>query len=148
MATPLTDSINALTQYANEVTGKSDTNLSDAVYTLAHGYGSGSSLSVDVEEITIPSDMIGTFTSVMSTFEETFPQWDGSKYCLVLADAIATGGTNQYKLIYMYGNLTSSNMYKGGAIRNDSGSSINLSSTGASSAYIKLLKNDKYLIIG
>ena len=43
MATPLTDSINALTQYANEITGASDTNLSDAVYTLAQGYGGGSS---------------------------------------------------------------------------------------------------------
>lgn len=41
MATPLTDSINALTAYANEITGQSDTNLSDAVHTLASGYGGG-----------------------------------------------------------------------------------------------------------
>lgn len=41
MATPLTDSINALTAYANEVTGGSDTTLSDAVHTLASGYGGG-----------------------------------------------------------------------------------------------------------
>ena len=41
MATPLTDSINALTAYANEVTGESDTNLSDAVHTLASGYAQG-----------------------------------------------------------------------------------------------------------
>lgn len=41
MATPLTDSINALTTYANEVTGQSDTTLSDAVHTLASGYGQG-----------------------------------------------------------------------------------------------------------
>lgn len=43
MATPLTDSINALTTYANEVTGASDTTLSDAVHTLASGYGGGGS---------------------------------------------------------------------------------------------------------
>lgn len=43
MSTPLTDSINALTTYANEVTGASDTNLSDAVHTLASGYGGGGS---------------------------------------------------------------------------------------------------------
>lgn len=42
MATPLTDSINALTQYANEITGKSDTTLSDAVGSLVEGYGGGS----------------------------------------------------------------------------------------------------------
>ena len=46
MSTPLTDSINALTTYANEVTGASDTNLSDAVHTLASGYGGGGSGSV------------------------------------------------------------------------------------------------------
>ena len=44
MSTPLTDSINALTTYANEVTGGSDTNLSDAVHTLASGYGGSATL--------------------------------------------------------------------------------------------------------
>lgn len=41
MAQPLTDAINALTTYANTVTGASDTTLSDAVATLASGYGGG-----------------------------------------------------------------------------------------------------------
>lgn len=41
MSTPLTDAINALTTYANSVTGESDTTLTDAVYTLAEGYGQG-----------------------------------------------------------------------------------------------------------
>lgn len=37
----LTSRIQALTAYANEVTGKSDTTLSDAVESLADGYGGG-----------------------------------------------------------------------------------------------------------
>lgn len=37
----LTSRIQALTAYANEVTGASDTTLADAVATLAEGYGSG-----------------------------------------------------------------------------------------------------------
>lgn len=41
MATPLTDSINALTRYANETTGATDTTLSDAVESLVAGYGGG-----------------------------------------------------------------------------------------------------------
>lgn len=41
MAKPLTDAINALTTYANTVTGASDTDLSSAVATLANGYGQG-----------------------------------------------------------------------------------------------------------
>lgn len=43
MPTPLTDAIEALTTYANTVTGKTppDTTLSDAVATLASGYGGG-----------------------------------------------------------------------------------------------------------
>ena len=39
--TPLTDAIQALTQYANETTGASDTTLSAAVGTLVAGYGGG-----------------------------------------------------------------------------------------------------------
>lgn len=39
MSKPLTDGINALTRYANSVTGASDTTLSEAVATLANGYG-------------------------------------------------------------------------------------------------------------
>lgn len=46
MSTPLTDSINALTQYANEITGKSDTTLSDAVGSLVEGYVGGSRFEV------------------------------------------------------------------------------------------------------
>lgn len=42
----LADSIEALTTYANSVTGESDTTLSDAVHTLGIGYG-GSSYSAD-----------------------------------------------------------------------------------------------------
>lgn len=46
--TPLTDAINALTRYANETTGASDTNLSDAVGTLVAGYGGGGGgISID-----------------------------------------------------------------------------------------------------
>lgn len=41
MTQPLTDAITALTRYANETTGQSDTNLSDAVRTLCDGYGGG-----------------------------------------------------------------------------------------------------------
>lgn len=43
MPTPLTDAINALTRYANETTGASDTTLSEAVATLVAGYGGGGS---------------------------------------------------------------------------------------------------------
>lgn len=43
MPTPLTDAIQALTTYANETTGASDTTLSAAVGTLVAGYGGGGS---------------------------------------------------------------------------------------------------------
>lgn len=45
MSTPLTDAINALTTYANEITGKADTNLPDAVRSLADGYATFFQLS-------------------------------------------------------------------------------------------------------
>ena len=55
MSQPLTDAIEALTTYANTVTGASDTTLSDAVATLASGYGGGSSLSWLTSETPTPS---------------------------------------------------------------------------------------------
>lgn len=48
--TPLTDAINALTTYANTVTGQNDPDLSTAVATLASGYGGGGG-GVDINEI-------------------------------------------------------------------------------------------------
>lgn len=45
--TPLTDAIQALTTYANETTGASDATLSEAVATLAAGYGGGGSDKAD-----------------------------------------------------------------------------------------------------
>ena len=67
MATPLTDSINALTTYANEVTGASDTTLSDAVHTLASGYGGGGgTVSVprkDVNFIDYDGTILHSYTS-------------------------------------------------------------------------------------
>lgn len=51
--TPLTDAINALTTYANETTGASDTTLSEAVTTLVSGYGGGSGTSIGVTDTSI-----------------------------------------------------------------------------------------------
>ena len=51
--TPLTDSIEALTTYANQTTGASDTNLSDAVYTLVQGYGDGGESPFAIEEVVV-----------------------------------------------------------------------------------------------
>jgi hypothetical protein len=63
MSTPLTDAINALTTYANSVTGASDTTLSDAVDTLAAGYGGGSSGPA--------FEMIGQWTGYLPEYTNT-----------------------------------------------------------------------------
>lgn len=56
--TPLTDEINALTQYANTITGQSNTCLSDAVETLADGYGGGGGgISVKTGTFTLANDL-------------------------------------------------------------------------------------------
>ena len=60
MATPLTDAINALTTYANSVTGESDTTLSDAVYSLANGYGQGGGVSITDGMVITEWDAEGT----------------------------------------------------------------------------------------
>ena len=66
--TPLTDAINALTQYANETTGASDTNLSDAVGTLVAGYGGGGGYSLeDVIKHNYSGEIVYTGTDNIKT---------------------------------------------------------------------------------
>ena len=72
MSTPLTDSINALTTYANEVTGASDTTLSDAVHTLASGYGGGGS-GLEYEEGTYTAASDSNPTISFSNSHNTAP---------------------------------------------------------------------------
>lgn len=55
MSQPLTDSINALTSYANSVTGASDQTLSEAVATLASGYYDRSTI-----KLTLPTGVATT----------------------------------------------------------------------------------------
>lgn len=59
--TPLTDAIQALTTYANETTGASDTTLSAAVGTLVAGYGQGGG-----------GDMLPTFVANQNVGSYTF----------------------------------------------------------------------------
>lgn len=58
----LTDGIEALTTYANGVTGESDTNLSDAVASLADGYGQSGGMTNGI--VVTSSDANGYPTSV------------------------------------------------------------------------------------
>lgn len=74
MATPLTDSINALTTYANEVTGASDTTLSDAVYTLASGYGQGGGASITDGTEVLVRNASGYPTSIKHYGTKVYPQ--------------------------------------------------------------------------
>ena len=55
MSAPLTDSINALTMYINEITENNDSNLSDAVRSLADGYNNGGYLIDDLANGIEPS---------------------------------------------------------------------------------------------
>lgn len=71
--TPLTDAIQALTQYANETTGASDTTLSAAVGTLVAGYGGGGGVSIDdIAKTVQPSGAITLSDSVTTIGEYAF----------------------------------------------------------------------------
>ena len=73
--TPLTDAINALTTYSNTVTGASDTTLSEAVATLASGYGGGGTAPYGFvsEKVTVAETGVTTGTNnslaVLQSFE-------------------------------------------------------------------------------
>jgi hypothetical protein len=63
----LTPKIEALTAYANGITGKSDTTLSDAVASLADGYGQGGGISQGIEVVTDSSGQITDYIFHMET---------------------------------------------------------------------------------
>ena len=91
MSTPLTDSINALTAYANETTGASDTTLSDAVGRLCEGYGGGSELyPVGTDLITAylgrKANGMGNFTlgTLNTSTGEMTPDVDNPQYGLCM----------------------------------------------------------------
>lgn len=61
----LTPKIEALTAYANEITGKNDTTLSDAVASLVDGYGQGGTtypFLVSYERIDVTEDLTSMTT--------------------------------------------------------------------------------------
>lgn len=65
MAKVLTPKIEALTAYANGITGKSDTTLSDAVASLAAGYGGGGTVYpflVSYERVDVTEDLTSMTT--------------------------------------------------------------------------------------
>jgi len=63
----LTPKIEALTAYANGITGKNDTTLSDAVASLADGYGQGGGISQGIEVVTDSNGKITDYIFHMET---------------------------------------------------------------------------------
>lgn len=91
MATPLTDSINALTRYANETTGATDTTLSDAVETLIAGFGKGGGAlwkSVTLEEDYNRNGVINFMNFLEIPSEDVLSGW--VYFCEVLGNQIDT----------------------------------------------------------
>lgn len=68
----LTPKIEALTAYANGITGKNDTTLSDAVASLADGYGGGGSIT---EGIVIKSRDDRNFATEVDYYGEIMPRY-------------------------------------------------------------------------
>ena len=82
MSTPLTDGINALTAYANEVTGAEDTTLSDAVGRLCEGYGGGE------EYVIVPDSSLTTSTNFDAYFSALVDGWNTELILIWLEDEI------------------------------------------------------------
>lgn len=78
--TPLTDSIEALTAYANQTTGASDTNLSDAVYRLVQGYGSGGNSAFEIEEVVVGENSV---TNMNDAHDYFFNNWALGNFLLL-----------------------------------------------------------------
>lgn len=141
--TPLTDAINALTQYANETTGASDTTLSDAVGTLVAGYGGGGGSS-DIFEFSAGNIKALVFNSAVVTTDYTDNQ--DALYAIKLK-----GGT-AVNFEHFFGESTSGTTARTGIQRQQTSSAklSVLSRSGVNVAYYIStdISNDVVLVIG
>ncbi len=115
MAQPLTDAIEALTTYANTVTGKTppDTTLSDAVATLASGYGGGGASADDVARGLWPNgdievttlqgysfynfDSITNVTITGNSISGSYQLAQAGNIDTVVANSLTSIGTSQFR---------------------------------------------------
>lgn len=95
--TPLTDAINALTRYANETTGASDTTLSDAVGTLVAGYGGGGSgwTTDGIAQKTEPNGAITISSAVATIQSRAFFEFQGITEVTIEGDPYLGGNAFQ-----------------------------------------------------
>lgn len=108
----LANSITALTTYANGVTGESDTTLSDAVASLASGFGQGGGSFTppwvsSVETVTIGANSV-TNTSGVKTY------FDG--YTPYFAVALKTAPTTQNQIVAIVNSGNNTLRYRNSAI--------------------------------
>ena len=108
----LASGITALTTYANEITGESDTNLSDAVRSLADGYGQGSGSATppwvsSVETVTIGANSVSNTNGVKTYFNSYTPY-----FAIVLKSAPTTNN----QIVAMVNDAASALRYRSGAV--------------------------------
>lgn len=124
---PMTSGIQALTTYANGITGKSDTTLSDAVYSLGSGYGSINLPWVSsVETVTIDSNSITNVSQVKTYFNSYTPYF---------AIVLKTAPTTNNQIVAMVNDAASALRYRSGSV----------SKAGVSTSYdAKLIEGTQY----
>ena len=144
--TPLTDAIEALTRYANETTGASDTTLSDAVGTLVAGYGGGGGASVGTHKVELgqytPS-ATGTFTIPTSVPISATVRWA----CVWLNDAsvltnYSSANIMTFSSTPISGNMRLINMWQSGTPKVEIKSAYGL--TTANVGGVRSLRYDSY----
>ena len=121
MNTPLTDSINALTAYANETTGASDTTLSDAVGRLCDGYGESDGQDVVITETATSAPQLAKH--ILKGFEPS------AYYAVCLKTASNPTRNNIIDGLYVYKDSESN--LTGGGLRYRNGSYGSVSVIGA-----------------
>lgn len=107
----LASGITALTTYANEITGESDTTLSDAVRSLADGYGQGGSSLPPwiprVETVTIGANTVTNTNGAKTYFNSYTPYF---------AVALKTAPTTNNQILALVNNAASALRYRNGAV--------------------------------
>lgn len=149
--TPLTDAINALTTYANEITGKSDATLSDAVESLVDGYGGGGGAEVYPfyhKQLDIPN---ATSATPVDIEEVPLPQgWNDDEHLLYyISRYVGEAPSNHYigsEITGVHGVYSTDGFSFGGVVKKKNTSGQIVYSNGATSGVFPRMSNGKLYV--
>lgn len=125
----LEEKMRSLIQSSNQITGKSDATLTDAIQSLVDGYGGGSAYSTNIHD---PSkDILNTYISDSNGNQIAYNGWSSTDFIAVSPDVkylLIQGNLDKYNAFYTE-NRTYITSFRGASVIPDNAKYFRISGT-------------------